>query len=583
MTDSTSSRSSHIEDNNIKKKVSYSTDYMPNLLQDSQKMLPLDQRILFKKHENEQNSTSDKKYKDKDKDNYSNSSDKLSDYLTNDGENIANSVSNKYSNTQLYGNNNSFFSNGNKNNYKTDNEDKNINLERKENLEEKENLEGKENLEEKEKNIFNDTYDDYNELSPDRQMLKRLDMLRKLGELVQYGVKLSQNYNMNSDYFAMKYEYELHKNIRAKQNSVNWMSSLMLNCIYGIEILNEKYNPFDLKLKNWSEQINADINNYYDVFGEIYEKYNQPGKNMAPELKLVLMISGSALKFHLNNTLLSQNNKTPPNLQQSEVQDPAMLEQIRTKAAYEKIKEETLKNNELLKEKATKEHEQALKQMNDMMFLQNKKGELQKFEEENKKKIEEFAKMKMLLEQNDMVKQNLNNTANIGNMTGISGMNGMNGMNSMNGANGMNSTNGMNGMNGMNSMNGTNGPSVNGNINQKYEELRRKNINDHLQSIKDKVKNIDVKEDIDTEPLYLRAVNVKARELLNNNQKSNSVKESNREDTDRSTTSSNKSSTDSSRTSTNDESSSKRKSEKSVSTTLSKRKYNKKGITIQTN
>ena len=67
-------------------------------------------------------------------------------------------------------------------------------------------------------------------------MLKKLDMLRKLGELAQYGVKLSQNYNMNSDYFAMKYEYELHKNIRAKQNSVNWMSSLMLNCIYGIEI-----------------------------------------------------------------------------------------------------------------------------------------------------------------------------------------------------------------------------------------------------------------------------------------------------------------------------------------------------------
>ena len=112
-------------------------------------------------------------------------------------------------------------------------------------------------------------YDNYNELAPEAQMLKKLDMLRKLGELAQYGVKLSQNYNMSSDYFTMKYEYELHKNIRAKQNSVNWMSSLMLNCIYGVEILNDKYNPFDLKLKNWSEQINADINNYYDIFGEI--------------------------------------------------------------------------------------------------------------------------------------------------------------------------------------------------------------------------------------------------------------------------------------------------------------------------
>lgn len=549
MTDSISSRSSHSEDNNIKKKVSYSTDYMPNLLQDSQKMLPIDQRTLFKKYEND--TISDKKNNNHDNhSNHSNNSDKLSDYLTNDGENVANSVSNKYSNTQLYGNTNTFFSNAqNQNNQNTQNQNtQNQNAQNTQNQNKSENIEVKkpenqeENQEEKEKNIFNDNYDDYNELTADKQMLKRLDMLRKLGELVQYGVKLSQNYNMNSDYFAMKYEYELHKNIRAKQNSVNWMSSLMLNCIYGIEILNEKYNPFDLKLKNWSEQINADINNYYDVFGEIYEKYNQPGKNMAPELKLVLMISGSALKFHLNNTLLSQNNKIPPNLQQAEVQDPAMLEQMRAKAAYDKIKEETIKNNELLKEKTDKEHGEALKQMNDMIFLQNKKLELQKQEEEKQKKFEEFAKMKMLLEQNSNNMQN--NMQN--KMTNIGGISGMGIMAA---------------------------PSANGNINDKYDEIRRKNINDHLKSIKDKVKNIDIKEDIETEPLYLRTANAKGREPYNK-------RESNNKDD---STASSKSSNESSKTSSNDESSSKRKSEKSVSTSLSKRKYNKKGITIQTN
>jgi len=513
MTDSTSSRSSHSEDNNIKKKVSYSTDYMPNLLQDSQKMLPLDQRILFKRQEYENYSSSEKKEKDKerDRDDYSHNSDKLSDYMTNEGENISNSVSNKYSNTQLYGNTNSFFSNtnGNTQNYKSNDQEK-IQIDKNNN----------ENKEEKENNIFNDTYDDYNDLSSDKQMLKRLDMLRKLGELVQYGVKLSQNYNMNSDYFAMKYEYELHKNIRAKQNSVK----------------NEKYNPFDLKLKNWSEQINADINNYYDIFGEIYEKYNQPGKNMAPELKLILMVSGSALKFHLNNTLLSQG-KPPSNLQRSEEQNPELLEQMRAKAAYDKIKEETFKNNELLKEKANKEHEQAIKQMSDMMYLQNKKLELQKQEEENQKKVAEFAKMKMLLEQQNMTQNTQNKMAE------ISGMGMMP------------------------------APSSNGNINEKYEEIRRRNINEHLQSIKDKVKNIDIKEDINTEPIYLRTANARAREPYNQS--------SNREDTDRSSTSSNRSSTESSSKTSSDDS--RRKSEKSVSTTLSKRKYNKKGITIQTN
>jgi hypothetical protein len=212
----------------------------------------------------------------------------------------------------------------------------------------------------------------------------------------------------------MKYEYELHKNIRAKQNSVNWMSSLMLNCIYGIEILNEKYNPFDLKLKNWSEQINADINNYYDVFGEIYEKYNQPGKNMAPELKLVLMISGSALKFHLNKVAISNKPGLPnptfngisngmgqmgqmgqmgmgmggnmgngfngdfspnSNSNSNGNQDPKIIEQMRQQAALDKMREDHRRQAEALQRKSENEHEIAAKQMQDMMLLQEKQNE----------------------------------------------------------------------------------------------------------------------------------------------------------------------------------------------------------------
>jgi hypothetical protein len=200
--------------------------------------------------------------------------------------------------------------------------------------------------------------------------------------------------------------------------------------------------------------------------------------------------------------------------------------------------------------------------MNDMMFLQNKKLELQKQEEENQRKVAEFARMKMLLEQNNK-------------MPNMNGTNGTNGMNNMNGTNGMS---GMNGMNGISNISMMPEPASGGNMNERYEELRRKNINEHLQSIKDKVKNIDIRDNIDDEPLYLRAMNAKAREPYNNKNQIN-----NKDDTDRSTSSSSKNSTESSKTSSSEDTSSKRKSEKSVSTTLSKRKYNKKGITIQTN
>ncbi len=245
-------------------------------------------------------------------------------------------------------------------------------------------------------------------LTQEELMLRKLDMLRKLSELAQAGVKLSQNYNMNSDYKMMKYEYELHKGIRAKQNGINWMSSMTLNMIYGIEMLNEKYNPFDLKLKNWSEQVNADINNYYDVFGELYEKYNQPGKNMAPELKLLFMVSGSALKFHLTNQMAS----TLPTLNEQMGADPELAEQLRQKAVSEKIKEQTIKNNQALNNMMDKEHQAAAQRAQDLNEIRRREMEFLQLQRDNAKKQNELDELRNKLKLNQNQSQQ-NNTDHV--------------------------------------------------------------------------------------------------------------------------------------------------------------------------
>ena len=250
-----------------------------------------------------------------------------------------------------------------------------------------------------------DDGDNYNSLSPEQQRIKKMDMLRKLGELTQYGVKLSQNYNMQSDYFIMKQEFELHTNIRAKQNSVNWMSSLMMNCIYGLEIMNEKYNPFDLKLNGWSQQINADANNYYEVFGEIYEKYNKPGKNMSPELKLMLMISGSALKFHLNKTLLSDELNKKYIEQNNTVPSQQIIDQM----ALAKMQEQQALNAEILRKKTEDEHNLAAQQVQQMQFL-NQQQELYNDQLRAKQEqLDRFAKIKEFMERPQTSKPSYDN------------------------------------------------------------------------------------------------------------------------------------------------------------------------------
>ena len=80
----------------------------------------------------------------------------------------------------------------------------------------------------------------------------------------------------------------------------------MMAAITGIEYLNNKFDPFDIKLDGWSESINENITDYDEVFEELSEKYG--GKTeMAPEIKLLMMLGGSAFMFHLTNTMFKSS------------------------------------------------------------------------------------------------------------------------------------------------------------------------------------------------------------------------------------------------------------------------------------
>ena len=80
------------------------------------------------------------------------------------------------------------------------------------------------------------------------------------------------------------------------------------------------------------------------------DKYNKPGSSMAPELKLILMASGSAFKYHIQNKIyggmVSLNDQVSAN--------PEMMEAYRQKAVSDKMNEHRVKNDKQLNELAEK-------------------------------------------------------------------------------------------------------------------------------------------------------------------------------------------------------------------------------------
>merc|ERR1711988_1616981 len=76
--------------------------------------------------------------------------------------------------------------------------------------------------------------------------------------------------------------------------------------ITGLEFLNSKFDPFDIKLDGWSEQINENVEDFDEIFAELHEKYKSKAK-MAPEIKLVFQLGASALMVHMSNTLFKSS------------------------------------------------------------------------------------------------------------------------------------------------------------------------------------------------------------------------------------------------------------------------------------
>jgi hypothetical protein len=126
--------------------------------------------------------------------------------------------------------------------------------------------------------------------------------LRKLEALEKKGVELSKKYSMESPLAEMQGEYETIMEEKQKQNSVKFQGNMLMAVINGMEFLNNRFDPFDIKLDGWSEQINENITDYDEIFGELHEKYKTKA-SMAPELKLLFQLGGSAMMVHMTNTM----------------------------------------------------------------------------------------------------------------------------------------------------------------------------------------------------------------------------------------------------------------------------------------
>jgi len=203
-------------------------------------------------------------------------------------------------------------------------------------------------------------------LDEQTQKFKKMEKYAELLAIKNIGIKLTKEYSLHSDYEEMCFEVQYWTNFQKKKDAVNLGKNFLMNAVTAIEFMNERYDPFGLKLKGWSDQMQIGMDSYNTVFGELYEKWKGSGRKMEPEIKLILMISASAVSFHASKKMAEQL----PGLDKVLESNPELLNKL-----------QGVINNSISKNGNTKEktEEEKQRKMYEQMKLLKKQQE--KFEE----------------------------------------------------------------------------------------------------------------------------------------------------------------------------------------------------------
>jgi hypothetical protein len=165
-------------------------------------------------------------------------------------------------------------------------------------------------------------------VSKDEVLKEKFRVLKKLETLESKGIQLTKKYNMESSLAEMQTEYEIIVDEKTKTNSVKFQGNMLMAAINAIEFLNNRYDPFDIKIDGWSEQVNENLTDYDDIFGELYEKYKTKAA-MSPELKLMFQLGGSAMMVHMTNTMFKSS---VPGMDDILRQNPDLMKQFQSAA-----------------------------------------------------------------------------------------------------------------------------------------------------------------------------------------------------------------------------------------------------------
>lgn len=167
--------------------------------------------------------------------------------------------------------------------------------------------------------------------SYEEERKEKADLINKLARLESKGFQVSKRFTMDNSLEEIKQEFDRLMDARNLEASIKFQRQMMVGLVTGVELMNNKFNPFDWQLDGWSESVHENIDDFDEVFEELFDKYKGKG-NMPPEARLIFMLAGSGFMFHMSNSFFrsKMNNISMDDILKS---NPGLRQQFATAAA----------------------------------------------------------------------------------------------------------------------------------------------------------------------------------------------------------------------------------------------------------
>jgi len=169
-------------------------------------------------------------------------------------------------------------------------------------------------------------------ISQEEESRQKQELLTKLGRLDARDIG-GQRMTMSNSVDEIKAEVDKRTDSRNLEASLRFQRNALMTFVTGIEMVNDKFGsrlPVKPRLKGWSESVHTNVEDFDEIFEELYDMYKDKAK-MHPLLRLAGTLGVSATMYHLTNTMAERTGI--PGMADLLNEDPELQRQFAQKIA----------------------------------------------------------------------------------------------------------------------------------------------------------------------------------------------------------------------------------------------------------